>query len=333
MIKKIMKGTMILLLMLSFSQSMAKCEGHFVNPITDICWRCLFPISIGSMQVVSGENPDTSNPTLPIEVCKMPVGIRVGLNIGYWEPFALTDVTPTPYCLVNLGGIKLNLGFHAGQGGRQMRSPEHNGAFYYAHWYKYPVIYWLQIITSMGCMQTDNFDIAYLTELDPTWNDDELSFIINPEAVLFNSPITQGACAADSIAAQTHLPLDSLFWCAGTQGSMYPLDGTVFDERSPIDAAVLLSERLDFKMHREALIWETKGESGSGFEGPVCHESPSPMMPKSRYRYQMTNTIAAADHCYPFGHMTATWEAGHISPGSSGDFGFLIWRKRNCTFL
>src|SRR3990167_9345687 len=114
-----MKGTMILLLMLSFSQSMAKCEGHFVNPITDICWRCLFPISIGSMQVVSGENPDTSNPTLPIEVCKMPVGIRVGLNIGYWEPFALTDVTPTPYCLVNLGGIKLNLGFHAGQGGRQ----------------------------------------------------------------------------------------------------------------------------------------------------------------------------------------------------------------------
>ena len=23
------------------------CTGEFVNPITDICWDCIFPISIG----------------------------------------------------------------------------------------------------------------------------------------------------------------------------------------------------------------------------------------------------------------------------------------------
>ncbi|WP_234000704.1 TraU family protein, partial [Erythrobacter sp. HI0019] len=26
-----------------------RCTGSFVNPITDICWSCLFPISIGGL--------------------------------------------------------------------------------------------------------------------------------------------------------------------------------------------------------------------------------------------------------------------------------------------
>ena len=35
------------------------CTGHFVNPIKDICWKCLFPLSIGNMPVVSGPKLDT----------------------------------------------------------------------------------------------------------------------------------------------------------------------------------------------------------------------------------------------------------------------------------
>ena len=82
----------------------ADCEGHFVNPFTDVCWDCLFPITIGNINVVSGDYPDTDNPSLPVEVCKInvPPYMRIGLNIGFWEPFALADVTPTPYCMVNL---------------------------------------------------------------------------------------------------------------------------------------------------------------------------------------------------------------------------------------
>ena len=37
------------------------CTGHFVNPIKDICWKCLFPLSIGNMPVVSGPKLDTLN--------------------------------------------------------------------------------------------------------------------------------------------------------------------------------------------------------------------------------------------------------------------------------
>lgn len=83
----------------------AECEGNFVNPITDICWECIFPVTIGNVPVVKGSQPDTSNPSMPIQFCPMGVLYRVGLAIGYWEPMALTDVTRSPYCMVNLGAL------------------------------------------------------------------------------------------------------------------------------------------------------------------------------------------------------------------------------------
>ncbi|NBE39074.1 TraU family protein, partial [Escherichia coli] len=74
------------------------CEGRFVNPITDICWSCIFPLSLGSIKVSQGKVPDTANPSMPIQICPAPPPLfrRIGLAIGYWEPMALTDVTRSP---------------------------------------------------------------------------------------------------------------------------------------------------------------------------------------------------------------------------------------------
>lgn len=79
------------------------CEGRFVNPITDICWSCIFPLSLGSIKVSQGKVPDTANPSMPIQICPAPPPLfrRIGLAIGYWEPMALTDVTRSPGCMVN----------------------------------------------------------------------------------------------------------------------------------------------------------------------------------------------------------------------------------------
>ncbi len=30
-----------------------------------------------------------------------------GVSIGFWEPVRLVDITRTPYCMVNLGGVSL----------------------------------------------------------------------------------------------------------------------------------------------------------------------------------------------------------------------------------
>lgn len=323
---------------LSFAK---QCTGHFVNPIKDICWKCLFPLSIGNIPILAGPklNPNDLKPlidtinssgakiTSPITMC--PSG-RIGLNIGYWEPIALVDITDNPYCFVNLGGMKLNLGFKQGRGGRQTISPGETDAFYHVHWYKYPLIVWLNIITSAGCQQGGDFDIAYLSELDPTWKDSEMSFIFNPEAVLFGNPIAQAACAADSIASTVaRFPLDFLFWCAGSQGSHYPLSGHVNSPVSPVQTALLLAERANFKLHRLRLITDSSPKLGE-----ICNPKHHyPVTPKSRYRYEMVNQVADGRHCYPSGFSTLMWEAGKIKPHTQEQYGFLVWRKRNCVFL
>lgn len=307
----------------------AQCQGRFVNPITDICWECVFPITIGDVAVSSSSVPDTENPSDPIQFCPTPPPVfeRIGLAIGYWEPMALTDVTRSPYCMVNLGGFNLNVG-KVGEGTAGQVDKAVPGGFYHVHWYKYPVTYWLNIITSLGCLQGGDMDIGYLSELDPMWNDSSLGLVITPEAMLFNNAIAQGACAADAIASATGRPLDVLFWCAGSQGSMYPFSGYVSNEFSPLESSVLVSERMAFKLHREGLIMNSVGQNTA-----VCYEYPSPIIPKGRWRYQMVNMYPDVVQCHPFGQTVMRWEAGHTQPADRKNYGYLIWRKRNCVFL
>ncbi|END5807806.1 conjugal transfer pilus assembly protein TraU [Salmonella enterica] len=307
----------------------AACEGRFVNPITDICWRCMFPLSLGSTKVTGGDLPDTSNPGSPVQFCPMPPPIfqHVGLAIGYWEPMAMTDVARSPGCMVNLGGFTVNLG-KMGMGTAKKDDKQVNGAFYHVHWYKYPLTYWLNIITSLGCLQGGDLDIGYLSEIDPTWEDSALTSILNPEAVIFANPIAQGACAADAIASAVNKPLDPLFWCAGSQGSMYPFNGWVSNESSPLQSSVLVSERMAFKLHRQGQILESVGADRA-----VCFEYPSPIIPKERWRYQMVNMYPDVAQCHPFGRTVMRWETGRNPPNTKKNYGYLLWRKRNCVFL
>ena len=54
------------------SQSQAKkCTGEFVNPFNDINWECLFPITMGSMELIGSKDglKDTPNPGSPVCIC------------------------------------------------------------------------------------------------------------------------------------------------------------------------------------------------------------------------------------------------------------------------
>jgi conjugal transfer pilus assembly protein TraU len=302
----------------------APCKGKFVNPL-NICWRCLFPLTIGDMAVVHGKLKDTPNPKSPIGICSN----RIGLNIGYWEPFALAETSSTPYCLVNLGGLKLNLGIKQGQGGKYPTQNGLNHAFYHVHWYKYPLIAWLNFFTASTCFEGGDFDVAYMTELDPTWRDSSMSFVLHPEAMLFANPVAQASCALDSaslVAGQ--LPQDKLFWCAGAHGSLYPYDGHTLSATSPVQASLLLIERLNFKLHREHLIEESIPN-----QNDACTPKRPVVVPKSRYRFEMVNQVVDGKACYPFGYPTLRFEAGKIKPHTASQYGFLLWRKRNCTYL
>ncbi len=169
---------------------------------------------------------------------------------------------------------------------------------------------------------------AGLAEIDPTWVDSSLTTILNPEAILFANPIAQGACAADAMASAFHMPLDILFWCAGSQGSMYPFSGWVSNESSPLQSSLLVSERMAYKLHRQGQIMESIGKDKA-----VCYEYPSPIIPKERWRYQMVNMYPDSGQCHPVGRSVMRWEAGKNPPNTRKNYGYLMWRKRNCVFL
>ena len=72
-------------------------------------------------------------------------------------------------------------------------------AFYQVHWYVYPLLAWMNLLTDLACMTPETFDVLYITEGDPLWDDDELAFLLNPEAVLFANP------SPDTVIVQSSL--------------------------------------------------------------------------------------------------------------------------------
>jgi conjugal transfer pilus assembly protein TraU len=323
-------GVCWLWLSCTFDAQSVACQSAFINPLTDICWNCILPITLGSVPLTPSRYPDTPNPTLPLSFCgRPPLLVLPSLNIGYWSPSTLVDVTRVPWCMVSMG---LHLpGPQQQQIGGGWRTPAdgQSGGFYHAHWYKYPLLYWLQLLTSVACHSSVAFDLAYMTELDPLWDDDQLAMALNPEALLFGQPAAQLACAAEATKTATNqaLPMDNLFWCLGSQGSVYPLTGHLGYRDTPLQAATLIMERLNYKMHRQGLVLESSGKAGA-----ICRDHVALMLPKSRYRYQLSRMLPEASRCHPYTTTTSLWEQGHASPQRGDDYGFVQFQKRNCAY-
>ena len=322
------------LLLFFLEPTLANCQGRFVNPLTDICWSCLFPMTIGGANVSGGGFEDTPNPSGFMCLCpRPPLNLPTpGVPVSFWEPARLVDVTRTPYCLINMGGIQM-AGGNRMQGRGSVADKGHAGglkrSFYQVHWYVYPVIYWLELLTDFACLEKASFDVAYLTELDPLWNDEETGFILNPEAVLFGNPIAQAACAVDCGLASVGFPNDALFWCGGCQGSLYPFSGTIAAHVGGVQASLLAVQRMMAKLHRELLLHGYMGKEGQ------CQKYPMPIIKKTQYKTQMVYPIPSTGMggCHPLGRSETLWASGREFPYQGEDFVYLIWRKRSCCLL
>ncbi|PKM44762.1 MAG: conjugal transfer protein [Gammaproteobacteria bacterium HGW-Gammaproteobacteria-1] len=291
------------------------CVGRFINPITDICWECVLPIMIDS-------------PGICICPAPWPQFVRYGIVFSFWEPVWLVDITREPYCFTNLG-MEIDPGFSATAGyPTNSAGSRDKKAFYQAHIYEN--FFWTASFGSMidnACKLSysggGNYGVEWFTEFDPLWADDELAFILAVESALFANTVAQAACAADCVAATVGNPLDPLFWCAGCQGSLYPMGGNTSEQTGGIMASNLLAERLVAKMHRQMLAWDT-----TGWE---CGNSPMPIIKKSQYRTQVTYPIPrTANGCPSYGATEVPTAMGQEVPYSGEDFGYLIWRKRRC---
>ena len=125
------------------------------------------------------------------------------------------------------------------------------------------------------------------------------------------------------------MPLANLFWCAGCQGSIYPMTGHVTTHIGGVQASVLLTQRMTAKMHRQFTTF-----AGAGRQG-LCGYYPLPIMDKTHYKLQMVYPVPATAKdagqcCQPYGRTTMIWGAGKEYPVSGEDFSYQIFRKRNC---
>ncbi|MCU6501873.1 TraU family protein [Rugamonas sp. A1-17] len=332
--KSLYKSLALLLLLLCVGRhalAASTCSGKFMNPITDICWSCIFPISIGSTTILQMGQEDIENVGSPICACGPPPFGKIGISIGFWEPARQVDVTRTPWCFTSLGGATIGSGIapspSVAQGNRARRSS--NTSLYQAHWYVNPVLYWLEVLSETSCLEQGGFDIAYVTELDPSWNDDELAVILSPDVFLFANPAAQAACAADCIAATTGFPLSPMQWCGGCQGSMFPLNGHVQSHVGGVQASSLIMQRYAMKLHREFLAF-----AGNGMAG-WCGMYPAPVLDKRIYKYSMLYPSYQGKGpdgrcCQPMGRTTHVWSAGKEYPIKGEDFAYMMYRKRNC---
>jgi len=319
----------------------AGCDGHFPTFVTDICWRCFFPFRIGGITLAKfGEgkknpNPDDKVSSFPLCFCCPPPFTWIpGIKIGFWEPSRLVEIVRVPFCSPFLGGISL-AGIGLGSPGTtENTQPALREVFYEAHYIFFPLLFLLEfIIGGFGCFDIGGLDYLYFSEFDPFWHDDELNFIINPDAILFANPIAEAACAADCVAATIGFPINALFWCAGCQGGIYPLTGSSRTIVNETEASLYVMTRLIGRMHRIALATLTSGENAA--RGGVCWDPPLPVIKKSQYKFNMMFPFRKGGigcHCYPLGrsHIQLSIHGYLCPPPFKGNFLYMLWKNRDC---
>lgn len=294
--------------------------------ITHVCWGCLFPIRMGGATLGSGNVPDGANSNVACS-CPDSLGLpRPGMSVGYWEPARLIDVVREPGCAMSLGGMSFP-GVDRKQWGT--RGPAGVGidkqGFHHYRYFAFPLLLILDLFIPGGCMADgmSDFDLLYLSEFDPTWNDEELAFFTAPESAAVSSPASAMACGADSAAAATGNSIDELWWCAGSWGNLYPLTGHGGADGMPRMTS-LSSMRAVAALHRRGLTWRTMGSD------TMCEGRMDPFLPKSQYRKSMFFPRPEASSNHVFGETTLNWGKGRTFPRTGEDATYLLWRWNDC---
>jgi conjugal transfer pilus assembly protein TraU len=308
--------------------SVNACHGQTFNPASDPDWNDIFPITI--MGASGGPNSD---PPLmdysPICVCPGIFGIpSPGITVTYWQPMYIAEIQKIAGCSSSLGGRQLLSGYdglNSEQGFFGSAKEATQSTRMQFHWYEYPVFSLIDMLRGLLCRSGDGFNLAYVSEIDATVQDDVWAGIYDPEAGLFATLVAQAACTVDSVAADVDFPLDPLFWCSGTWGSIYPLGVTANQAIDTFQLNHLVMAKFLARQARLGLAWQTIGPD------TICGAHPNPIWIKSEYR---------VNQVYPFGRRGAPLVIGAQpikqqpfmitnQPGLD-DTVNLIWQGQEC---
>ena len=292
-----------------------------VDIILKADYTAMFPLRIAGIPIIPGRIQDVGGSvSSPICICKDPIP-RIGIPVSFFEPSRLIEVVKDPYCFPSMGfGLTTSGGALGGTSGDD--GSGNQSTFYQAHYYIFPIYALLELLTDFICLQMTGFDMAYLTEVDPLWNNDTLSAILNPEALLFGNPISNLACIADAVTSAVFEPIDALCWCKGSWGNAYPLTGQTGGDGF-VEGGASVAASLIYKLHRQLILWGSWGQAG------LCGYYPAPIWRKSAYRLQIVTPIPSL-YATTIGTTGMLWSFGKNPPFVGDNFSYLLFKKREC---
>lgn len=295
--------------------------------LDQICWSC-FTEGLSLMGV--GKKPEGASSNNPVCACNDKLGVPyAGTKLAYSAPLRLIETVRMPWCSPALGGISLQddlSGF-----GFSNKSK----AFWQSHYFAFPLMEMLEILY-VECHQDGyvDFDLMFLSEVDPTWSNDILALLLSPEAILFATPLATPWCASDCALVSADKAPESTFGCAGCDGHLYPFTGNVIGQADTVAQTSLIAQRMVSSLHRKGLSRKTMGEDA------ICEASYAPFTPRSQYKFSMVYPKPEADEnknsvsgcCHPMGQSTNLWclpVGGRMPPGKE-DAVYLLWQYKEC---
>ena len=303
------------------------CHGRFLNPITSINWDLVFPITIAGVPITSATQSPESPLTYLSPVCLCPghiFGIPTpGIEVTFHEPLYIEEIAKRPGCFSTLGGAEMLPGFAEEQ--TDLKETANSSSRWQVHWYKYPVFTILQLFQDFTCVQGGGYALAYITELDPTWQNDAWGAIFSPESAVFANKLAQASCAIDAVAATVQQPLDAMFWCAGSWGSTYPLTGNANATAGRMQSAELEGAKMIARLARVGLLWDSVGPWAE------CSPVPMPIWIKSEFTIDQTYPMITIGEGMAIGAAPPVWM--YVPPQSYPVFeniNQVIFQEQQC---
>lgn len=283
----------------------------------------ILPIKIMGIQVTPSYGADDISTVGGYCGCWRPY-YTPGVVIEFWEPLAVIDVSNIPNCMPSLG-MHIDIDIVAGGSFQEVyKENTQNRESFQVTYLNYPLFAMLGMFTDMVCTGDSDMDLMYLSTIDPLWQNDKWSILVNPDAFLFANKIAQMICVVDAIAAMFNHPLDPLYWCFGSWHPTFPLTKHTMEVSHP-EAAMSIAAKTLHRMHRMFQLNGTIDYPG------LCSQYPQPII--SKRQYNMFPIFPLMPHPYriPIGKTGFIWNAGQDVPVvNSHVWSIVVYRKRNC---
>ena len=303
------------------------------NLIQNVCWSCVFPIRVAGVPI-SGSSGANRVPENAVNrsfcTCEDGLGIpHPGVVTSFWEPSHLVEFERTPGCLSALNGVTLPFDkTNRGTTGHDIASKGNQTEPGYRHYhlYAFPIMLMIDMFVPKMCNADgyQDIDIMFLSEVDPTWNNDELAFFAYFENALVASPAAAAACIPDAVAANTGHPIQSLWWCAGSWGQTYPLAGHINGRDGILTQTSVYAARMLTALHRRGFLRGTVG-SEALCGGPIMVR-----IPKNQYRFSLFWPRPETDDNHGYGESVLLWGMNRVIPAVGEDPVYIIWRWLDC---